>query len=83
MLAAGVQLQQYVGVDINPAPEEVMRQTLVPVVGIDRFTYSNVDFYKCSMADYPNPRGATGAQEDCMTVVTTWASRRGKTCRPV
>ena len=81
MLAAGVQLQQYVGVDINPASEEVMRQTLVPLVGIDRFTYLNVDFYKCSMADYPNPGGATGAQEDCVTVVTNLGFQEGNDLR--
>ena len=70
LLSAGVQLRQYIGVDINPESEEVMRQTLVPVIGTDRFSYLIADFYKCSLADFPNPMGRAGAPEDCVTVVT-------------
>ena len=77
MLAAGVQLRQYIGVDINPESEEVMRQTLVPVIGTERFTYLIVDFYKCSMADFPKFRGGTGEQDDCVTVVTNLGFQEG------
>ena len=45
LLAVGAQLQQYVGVDINPESEQTMRDTLVPVIGADRFTYWVEDFY--------------------------------------
>ena len=77
MVAAGVQLRQYVGVDINPKSEKVMRQTLEPVIGAERFTYLIVDFYKCSMADFPRPRGGTGEQDDCVTVVTNLGFQEG------
>ena len=70
MLAAGVQLRQYISVDINPDSEEVMRQTLVPVIGTERFAYLIMDSYKCSMADFPNPRGGTREQDDFVTVMT-------------
>ena len=74
MLAAGVQLRQYIGVDINRESEEVMWQTLVPVIGTERFIYLIMDFYKCSMADFPKPRGE---QDDCVTVVTNLGFQEG------
>ena len=77
MVAAGVQLRQYVGVDINPKSEKVMRQTFEPVIGTERFTYLIVDFYKCSMADCPKPRGGTGEQDGCLTVVTNLGFQEG------
>ena len=54
-----------------------MRQTLVPVIGTERFTYLIVDFYKYSMADFPKPRGGTGEQDDCVTVVTNLGFQEG------
>lgn len=53
LLAAGVQLRQYIGVDINPESEEAMRKTLVPVIGSDRFTYLIADFYNARWPTIP------------------------------
>lgn len=77
LLAAGVQLRQYIGVDINPESEETMRQALVPVIGAERFTYCIMDFYKLSVADFPKPIGDPGAQDDCFTVVTNLGFQEG------
>lgn len=77
LLAAGVQLRQYIGVDINPESEEAMRQALVPVIGAERFTYWIMDFYKCSLKEFPKPTGDTGAQDDCITVVTNLGFQEG------
>lgn len=76
MLAAGVQLRQYIGVDINP-DFEVMRQTLVPLIGLDRFTYLIADFCKCSMANYTKPTRDTGVEDHWATVVTNLDLQEG------
>ncbi|MCJ1360692.1 MAG: hypothetical protein MMC33_010701 [Icmadophila ericetorum] len=77
LLAAGVQLRQYIGVDINPESEEAMRQALVPVIGAERFTYWIMDFYKCTVKDFPEPTGDIGAQDDCITIVTNLGFQEG------
>ena len=77
LLAAGVQLRQYIGVDINPESEETMRQALLPVVGADRFSYCITDFYKCSVDDFPKPLRDAGAPDDCVTIVTNLGFQEG------
>jgi hypothetical protein len=53
LLAAGVTVQQYVGVDINPESEQTMRKALEPLIGPHRFSYLVRDFYEASVNDYP------------------------------
>ena len=77
MLAAKVQLRQYVGVDINPESEETMRKALVHIIGADRFTYCIQDFYKASVADFTKPAAVTGAQDDCVTIITNLGFQEG------
>ncbi|MCJ1373431.1 hypothetical protein MMC20_004659 [Loxospora ochrophaea] len=77
LLEAGVQLLQYIGVDINPKSEETMRRALVPVIGAKRFAYCIADFYKCSADNFPKPNGDTGVQDQCVTVVTNLGFQEG------
>ncbi|KAJ7200588.1 hypothetical protein GGX14DRAFT_536379 [Mycena pura] len=57
LLAAGVRLAYYVGIDINPKSEATMRDALVPIIGAKRFKFAYLiaDFYKCSADDIPEP----------------------------
>ncbi|KAF7179375.1 hypothetical protein CNMCM7691_008308 [Aspergillus felis] len=77
LLAAGVKLRQYVGIDINPESEQTMRKALVPVIGEERFSYWVEDFYKCSVAGFPKPKDETTSTEDLVTVVTNLGFQEG------
>lgn len=82
LLAAGVQLRQYVGVDINPASQEVMRQKLMPLIGTERFTYLIADYYECSRTDFPKPMttgtiSAEGQGDDMVTIITNLGFQEG------
>ncbi len=53
LLASGLQLHQYIGVDINPESESTMRAALEPLIGSERFTYWIQDFYKAGYDKFP------------------------------
>lgn len=75
LLVAGIQLRQYIGIDINPQSEEAISQALVPIIGADRFTYLIKDFHECSQDDFPSYNG--GEEDDCVTVVTNLGFQEG------
>ncbi|RHZ44054.1 uncharacterized protein CDV56_101123 [Aspergillus thermomutatus] len=77
LLARGVSLCQYVGIDINPESERTMREALAPVTGEERFSYWVEDFYKCSVAGFPKPKGETTPSESLVTVVTNLGFQEG------
>ena len=77
MLAAGVEIQQYIGVDINPKSEKTMRKTLIPIIGAERFTYWIQDFYKASASDYPKLSGDAEMEDDCITIITNLGFQEG------
>ncbi|KAJ7673771.1 hypothetical protein DFH06DRAFT_1467222 [Mycena polygramma] len=77
LLAAGVRLASYVGIDINPASEATMRDALVPTVGAERFHYLIADFYKCSVDDIPAPPSTPDADDGYATVVTNLGFQEG------
>ncbi|KAJ7826384.1 hypothetical protein B0H14DRAFT_2817397 [Mycena olivaceomarginata] len=77
LLAAGVQLTHYVGIDINPESLSTMRDALVPIIGAGRFGYLTADFYKCSADDIPGPPSSAGPDVDYITIVTNLGFQEG------
>ncbi|KAF7368492.1 MFS transporter [Mycena venus] len=77
LLAAGVQLTHYVGIDINPESLSTMRDALVPIIGAGRFGYLTADFYKCSADDIPGPPSSVGPDVDYITIVTNLGFQEG------
>jgi hypothetical protein len=80
LFAAGVNVQQYVGIDINPESEETMRRALEPLLGAHRFSYLVKDFYKASFHDYPQlaANGVSAASKgDMVTVITNLGFQEG------
>lgn len=74
LLQAGVQLCQYVGIDINPKSEKTMRAALEPVLGAERFAYLIADFYKTSADDLPP---VPGNPENVVSVMTNLGFQEG------
>ncbi|KAJ7096029.1 hypothetical protein C8R43DRAFT_1092421 [Mycena crocata] len=77
LLAAGVQLASYVGIDINPKSEATMRDALLPIVGAERFAYLIADFYKCTANDIPEPPSDSCGDDNYMTVITNLGFQEG------
>jgi hypothetical protein len=77
LLAAGVRLAYYVGIDINPKSEATMRDALVPIIGAERFAYLIADFYKCSADEIPEPSSAPAPDDGYFTVVTNLGFQEG------
>ncbi|KAL0477687.1 developmentally-regulated protein [Acrasis kona] len=74
LFEAGIDLQQYIGVDINPKSEDTMRKALTPIIGADKFKYLIADFYKCSIDDFPEISTDT---QDIVTIVTNLGFQEG------
>ncbi|KAJ7923824.1 hypothetical protein B0H13DRAFT_1979408 [Mycena leptocephala] len=77
LLAAGVRLAYYVGIDINPKSEATMRDALVPIIGAEHFAYLIANFYKCSADEIPEPPSAPALDDGYFTVVTNLGFQEG------
>jgi len=78
LLDAGVQLCQYVGIDINPESEKTMRDALVPIIGEKRFAYLIADFYKITADDLPAlPGDMSPTGSEVVTVMTNLGFQEG------
>ncbi|KAK4187638.1 hypothetical protein QBC35DRAFT_498206 [Podospora australis] len=75
LLKAGVNLRQYVGIDINPESERTMRAALTPIIGEERFAYLITDFYKTSADDLPPVPGLD--KESVVSVMTNLGFQEG------
>ncbi|KAJ7199932.1 hypothetical protein GGX14DRAFT_572363 [Mycena pura] len=77
LLAAGVRLAYYVGIDINPKSEATMRDALVPIIGAKRFKFAYLiaDFYKCSADDIPEPPSTPAPDDGYFTRIGPMLSR--------
>lgn len=76
LISSGVQLSQYVGIDINPESELTMRAALEPIIGPDRFAYLVADFYKTSADDLP-PLPGSDKEGETITVMTNLGFQEG------
>ncbi|TLD11682.1 hypothetical protein PspLS_11795 [Pyricularia sp. CBS 133598] len=74
---SGVRLHQYIGLDINPESEHMMRSVLEPIIGPNRFTYWVQDFYHASVEDYPPLPGSDVDEEEIVTVVANLGFQEG------
>ncbi|PHH90507.1 hypothetical protein CDD83_3471 [Cordyceps sp. RAO-2017] len=80
LLGAGVTVRQYIGVDINPESEELMRRELESRIGADKFSYWVRNFYEASADEHPPlPPSAQPRQDndDYVTVITNLGFQEG------
>ena len=78
MLAGGIEILQYVGVDINPESESTMKNALVPLIGANRFSYWVQDFYKASIDDFPPlPDNGATLPKDYVTIMVNLGFQEG------